>query len=241
MLNSKYSKLLTIILIVAIVAIIGLLIFVGLNWYKAYSTGSEVNEFFNQFNDYVENLQEENNEIENIEPQNLENIEVNVIEPIIDENSISENQTSGENENGNSSNSQSNVTYKGKKVVGTIEIPKTNVKYPILSDASSESIEIAIGMLYGPGINKVGNTVLAGHNFKDGTFFSNNKKLSVGDKIYITDLNGKKVTYVISKKYTTTTNDFDYATRDTKGKRAISLTTCTDDTNSRIIIWAEEK
>ena len=28
--------------------------------------------------------------------------------------------------------------------------------------------------------------------------------------------------------------------RDTNGKREISLTTCTDDTSKRLIIWAEE-
>ena len=41
MLNSKYSKVLTIILILAIVVIVGLLIFVGIDWYKAYSTAKD--------------------------------------------------------------------------------------------------------------------------------------------------------------------------------------------------------
>ena len=95
-------------------------------------------------------------------------------------------------------------------------------------------------MLYGAGINQVGNTVIIGHNFKDGTLFSNNKKLALGDKIYLTDMQGNKVTYEICKKYTTDTNDFTYATRNTNGKREISLSTCTDDTKSRLIIWAKE-
>ena len=67
-----------------------------------------------------------------------------------------------------------------------------------------------------------------------------NNKLSSGDKIYITDLSGKKVTYTIYKKYKTDPNDFSYATRNTNGKREISLTTCTDDSSARIIIWAKE-
>ena len=35
MFNSKYSKLLTTLLVIAIIAVLGILIFVGINWYKA--------------------------------------------------------------------------------------------------------------------------------------------------------------------------------------------------------------
>ena len=48
------------------------------------------------------------------------------------------------------------------------------------------------------------------------------------------------VRYAIYKKYKTDPNDFSYATRNTNGKREISLTTCTDDSSARIIIWAKE-
>lgn len=126
------------------------------------------------------------------------------------------------------------------KVAGVIEIPKTKVKYNVLDDPSAKAMEVGITIIYGPGLNQTGNTVLAGHNYRNGTFFSNNNKLSSGDKIYITDLSGKKVSYTIYKKYKTDPNDFSYATRNTNGKREISLTTCTDDSSARIIIWAKE-
>ena len=129
-------------------------------------------------------------------------------------------------------------------MIGTIEIPKTNIKYPIIKqeDVSINSLNVAICNLYGE-LNKLGgNAVLVGHNYRNGTFFSNNKKLEKGDKIYITDSTGKKVTYVIYKKYETSTGDFDYATREVaEDKREISLSTCTDDTKKRLIIWAEEQ
>lgn len=73
-----------------------------------------------------------------------------------------------------------------------------------------------------------------------GTLFSNNKKLVVGDKIYITDQTGQKIEYSITKTYTTTDMDFSYATRDTNGKREISLSTCTTDPSKRLVIWAKE-
>ena len=49
-----------------------------------------------------------------------------------------------------------------------------------------------------------------------------------------------KIEYTITKTYTTTDMDFSYATRDTNGKREISLTTCTNDVNARLVIWAKE-
>lgn len=230
MLNSKYSKVLTIILIIAIVIIVGLLVFIGIDWYKAYTVGKDTQNSLDQFNSYIENNQNNDNNA-NFE-NNIDNN--NIIEEPNNNNIIEE-----PSDNNNNSNFEG-LTYKGFKVAGVIEIPKTKVKYNVLDDPSAKAMEVGITIIYGPGLNQTGNTVLAGHNYRNGTFFSNNNKLSSGDKIYITDLSGKKVTYTIYKKYKTDPNDFSYATRNTNGKREISLTTCTDDSSARIIIWAKE-
>ena len=230
MLNSKYSKVLTIILIISIVIIVGLLVFIGIDWYKAYTVGKDTQNSLDQFNSYIENNQNNDNNA-NFE-NNIDNN--NIIEEPNNNNIIEE-----PSDNNNNSNSEG-LTYKGFKVAGVIEIPKTKVKYNVLDDPSAKAMEVGITIIYGPGLNQTGNTVLAGHNYRNGTFFSNNNKLSSGDKIYITDLSGKKVTYTIYKKYKTDPNDFSYATRNTNGKREISLTTCTDDSSARIIIWAKE-
>jgi len=132
------------------------------------------------------------------------------------------------------------TSYKGYSMIGTIQIPKTKVKAPIVDKVTPSSIAAAVGTLYGPGLNQVGNTVLAAHNYRNGTFFSNNKKLVVGDKIYITDGTGQKIEYTITKTYVTGDMDFSYATRDTGGKREISLSTCTTDPSQRLVIWARE-
>ena len=223
MLNSKYSKVLTIILIIAIVIIVGLLVFIGIDWYKAYTVGKDTQNSLDQFNSYIENNQNNDNNA-NFE-NNIDNN--NIIEEPNNNNIIEE-----PSDNNNNSNSEG-LTYKGFKVAGVIEIPKTKVKYNVLDDPSAKAMEVGITIIYGPGLNQTGNTVLAGHNYRNGTFFSNNNKLSSGDKIYITDLSGKKVTYTIYKKYKTDPNDFSYATRNTNGKREISLTTCTDDSSAR--------
>ena len=159
----------------------------------------------------------------------------------VDLNTLYQNTGSG---NSSSNKPGTGVTYMGYDVIGYIEIPATDIKYPIIPDyqSSINSLNVAIVMLYpsNKGLNEIGNTVLAGHNYRDGTFFSNNKRLQNGDKIYITDTSGNKVTYEVYKKYETAANEATYMNRDTEGRREISLTTCTDDTKQRLIIWAKE-
>ena len=132
-------------------------------------------------------------------------------------------------------------TYKGFVMLGTIEIPKINLSYPVLDRADAASMEVAPGVVYGPGLNKVGNTVIAGHNYRNKTFFSKINQLKKGDSIYITDTDKKKVEYLVYNIYTTGSEDNSYWDRDTRGAKEISLSTCTDDVQARTIVWAIEK
>ena len=91
------------------------------------------------------------------------------------------------------------------------------------------------------GLNQVGNTVIAGHNYRNGLFFSNNKNIKIGDKIYIKDTTGLTVTYVVYNKFETTEQDASYINKDTNGKREITLYSCNDDSSKRIIIEAREQ
>ena len=230
MFNSKYSKTLTVVLIIVIIAIIGLLIFFGIDVYRKYYIQQAAGDAVEEFEDT------QANRIIN-RPQ--ENIIFNDPGTSVDLNTLyQDNNTITDDNNGDT------VTYMGYDVIGTIEIPATDVKYPIVADydMSINSLNVAIVKMYPGtiGLNEVGNTVFAGHNYRNGTFFSNNKRLQNGDKIYITGNDGQKVTYEIYNKYETSTSDSDYMNRDTDGKREISLTTCTDDTKRRLIIWARE-
>lgn len=222
MFENKYGKLLTGLLIAGIVIIVAVLIFLGVQLVQSNSIQTDAEDAADQFQTAL-NQQKENTMV------NEQSGDVEA--PLIGVNSIVQdptNSTGGEKE------------YKGFPMVGTIEIPATNLKSPILKEASANAIEVAIAIYNdsGPGLNQVGNTVLVGHNYRDGTFFSNNKKLVEGDKIYITDTSGNRVEYRIYKTYITSPEDSSYMDRDTQGRREISLTTCTDDTNSRLIIWA---
>ena len=102
-------------------------------------------------------------------------------------------------------------------------------------------MELSVCLAYGPGLNEVGNNVIMGHNYRNRLFFSKLHQVANGDSVFVTDTSGNKVEYKVYNIYTTGPDDFDYANRDTAGKREISLQTCTDDVQKRLIIWAREK
>ena len=182
-------------------------------------------------------LEEFDNNISNKE-DNTNQVVENTIEEIPTINVI---ETDNGGNSSSSSSSTKKVTYKGYNVVGKIEIPSIDLAYPILERTTPDSIELAVSVLYGPGPNQIGNTTIVGHNYRNGSFFGNNDKLVLGDKIYITDNSGTRLKYNIYNIYETTPDDSDFITRDTNGKREISLSTCTDNSKSRLIIWAVEE
>ena len=234
--ENKYGNFLTILLVVVIIAIVGLLGFGGYKVYQQFNSTKEAGDYVNKF-------QEEANNQNKTNTNNSNNTAIN----IADGNNTSE---EGNNDvfnqiqdtpggNGGASSGTSTQTYKGFTVIGTIEIPKINLSYPILQEASTAAIERSVAMLYGVGPNQVGNTLIIGHNYRNGQFFANNKNLSIGDKVYITDLSGQKLAYTIYDKFETTTEDTEFITRNTNGAREISLQTCTDDGSMRLIILAK--
>lgn len=215
--NKKYNKVLTVILVIGVISVLIIFGFWGYEIYKKYYMQKEANGAVEEFNSKLNETGSTNL---------IANVSLNI-------NALNESSTT-------SSSKIATMTYKGFTMLGTIEIPKISLKYPVLDRASAPSLKVSVGVAYGPGLNKVGNTVIMGHNYRDGTFFSNLYKLSNNDEIFITDETGARLKYLIYNIYETSSGDFDYASRDTAGKREISLSTCTDDVSGRIIIWAKE-
>lgn len=209
MFESKYSGFLTALLIIIIIGIIGILGFLGYTYYNKYTTDKAASDAVDSF------IEEVSDKSSNDEGNAIDDVEDTPI------------------------TSSGTKQLNGYNIVGTIEIPSTGVKYPILEKVTKSSIEVAVAVLYGPGPNQVGNTVIVGHNYRNGQFFSNNKKLNNGDKIYITDTEGKKIVYTIYNKFETTPEDTSFYTRNTNGAREVTLSTCTDNSKMRIIIEAK--
>ncbi len=218
MYGKKYSKFLTIILILIIIAIIGLLGYLTYSYYKKNADNSDASSFVDEFPDTVA-TEDTTGGVTPSENQDLQQADVD--------------ESSGKN----------GKFYKGFEVIGTIEIPKINLKYPVLKELSTTSLDTAVVGIYpkNPVLNSVGNVVIAGHNYRNGQFFSNNKKLSKEDTIYITDLDNNRIAYKIYDMFETTAEDTKSYNRDTDGKREITLSTCTDDSSRRLVILAREE
>ena len=215
MFETRYSKFLTVLLIVIIVAIIGLLGYLGYKTYKDHKNVSSASEFVDAFTSGDKNT--------------------------TGENTTDENGVLGGVETTESSSGKKRKTYGGFDVSATIEIPKINLSLPILSKETKKSLETAVAVRYPENavLNTEGNVVIAGHNYRNGTFFSNLKKVALGDTIYITDLDGNRVAYNIYNIFEAAENDTSFYNRDTNGAKEITLTTCTDDSTARLIVEAK--
>ena len=225
MFESKYNKVLTVILIIVIIAIVGLLGVLAYDFIQNYVVTKDASAFVEDFKGQVSS--EDNTVSSN---GNTTDDGTNPFDQI---------QSSENGGSGGSSSTQGNPTYKGFGMLGTMEIPATNFSYPILdSPPTKKKIETSVAFQWGAGINQVGNSVIIGHNYRNGLFFSNNKKLQLGDKIYITDNSGTTLTYTIYDKFETSDSDTSFYQRDTAGKPEVTLSTCTDDSSARLIILA---
>jgi len=221
MFNSKYSKVLTVVLIVVIIGIVSTVGYLVYDVYVVKTKNNKAQEIVDQFANTSIKKEFESEKDEN--SGSTEN-------PIDSVGGIDKQQASAQK------------TYmEGYEVMGTIEIPKTGIKYPVLAEVTKKSLETSVAILYGVGLNQPGNTTIVGHNYRNGLFFSDNKKLAKGDIVKITDQTGAMVTYEIYDMYETSPSDAGYMQRDTQGAKEISLSTCTDDSSARLIILAKEK
>lgn len=224
MFESKYSKVLTVILVIVIIAIVILLGFLAFDYIQKYNTTK-------QASDFVEDYQGDINTGEqNVVENNSENVTLD---------------NTGETpiENTGTSGTSTKKTYNGYTVAGTMKIPTINLEYPIVEEVTGPALEQALVVLYpsGDNLNLPGNTVIIGHNYRNGMFFSNLKKLSNGDKIYVTDYRGTSITYEVYNMFETTSTDTSFYNRDTNGLAELTLSTCTDASNDqRTIIFARQ-
>ena len=181
--NKKYSNFLTILLVVIIIAILVIIGVLGYKYYKTYVTKNSSQDFVDNFVDSSTDGQKNNKNNDSTNDIQYDGI---------DEGEKTETDTS----------TGKKKQYNGFDVAGTIEIPATGLKCPILEQYtySPKALETSVVVLYGVGLNQPGNTTIAGHNYRNGLFFSNNKKLNIGDKIYITDSSGRRVAYTIYNK-----------------------------------------
>lgn len=219
---NKYGNLLTVVLVILI---IGILVGAGFLVYNVIKTRNDEDRTIEAIAEFDKTVEENNSE----QNEETEGTMDNTIAP------------PNESSNSNSGTTKKKTYYEGFVMIGYITIPKTNVKLPILDTVTPDSLNTAVAALYpsNPQLNEPGNVVIIGHNYRNGKFFSDNDKLSVGDKILIKDTTGRELSYTIYQKFQTTEQDTSFYTRNTNGIAEITLSTCTDDGDARIIILAK--
>lgn len=221
MFKSKYSNFLTIVLVIAIIFVIVMISILAVNAYKRYKNDQDAENAIGRFENNIEQNVNENTSGEGFIEQN-----------IISNNTV---------ENNTSQEGTRPVTYYNNFVmIGYIEIPKIGKRLPILEKETVASLEKSVAVRYpdNPKLNEPGNIVIAGHNYRNGQFFSNLKNVATGDTIKITNASGKTLVYTIYEKYETTPEDVAYINRDVGENTEITLVTCTDDSNARIVVKA---
>lgn len=221
-----YDIFLSLFLGILIIAILGTAGFLVYKYYEKYKINDDTNEYLGDFDNYINNIENE------VVDENL------VYDPSLENQAVNE-QTETGGVRGIATNA---LRYKGYKVDGKLEMPSVNLQYPVLEQmTNANSLDVSIAIQYGVGLNKVGNTVIIGHNYRSGLFFGSNKNMQIGDTIYITDSEtGTKVAYKIYNKYTTEETDTSFYNRNTNGKREVSLVTCQSNNSYRLVILARE-
>lgn len=132
------------------------------------------------------------------------------------------------------------LEFKGYKVEGIIEIPKINIKYPIIDHTNEETMKVSITKFWGPQANEIGNYTVAGHNNKDGTMFGKTKYLQIGDKIKLTNLKNETIEYEVFKIYSIDPDDVSCVESVENGTREITLITCTNGHKNRLVTKARQ-
>ena len=132
------------------------------------------------------------------------------------------------------------LEFKGYKIEGIIEIPKINIKYPIIDHTNEETMKVSITKFWGPQANEIGNYTVAGHNNKDGTMFGKTIYLQIREKIKLTNLKNETIEYEIFKIYSIDPDDVSCVESVENGTREITLITCTNGHKNRLVTKARQ-
>lgn len=132
----------------------------------------------------------------------------------------------------------------GKKyeTIGVVKIPKINITYPILSKTTDALMKVAPCKFHGGNPNEVGNLCIVAHNYRrKNVFFSDVPDLAVGDIVEITDLSQRTIQYEVYDIHTVLPDNVDDTTQKTNGRKEVTLITCTDNSEQRVIVRCKEK
>ena len=132
----------------------------------------------------------------------------------------------------------------GKKyeTIGVVKIPKLNITYPILSKTTDALMKVAPCKFHGASPNEVGNLCIIAHNYRrKGVFFSDVPDLANGDIVEIQDLSQRTIQQDVYVVHIVMPDNVSDTSQKTNGRKEVTLITCTDNSEQRVIVRCKEK
>lgn len=117
-----------------------------------------------------------------------------------------------------------------------ITIPSIGISYPVLTETSEALLEISVNKYWGPQPNEVGNYCIVGHNYRNGKMFGRLSELVNGDIVELEDLSGRVLKYKVYNKYIVKPTDTKCTSQLTNGKKELTLITCTNYGQERLVV-----
>lgn len=236
--NLKTLKNIIIILLLTCITLTGVLVYriYNMKIEKSTNKNNNLNAFVgidNTTNNNIELPETINKDIE------IENI-INESNNIETTNTISQTNISDTNKINNENNTNVYKTSNGEKytIIARLKIPSINIDMNVLSSTSNALLKISLNKYWGANPNEVGNMCIVGHNYENGTHFSNLSKVKLGDTIEIIDNNNITLKYTVYDTYIIDPYDTSCTSQLTNGKTEITLITCHNSGKQRFVVKA---
>jgi sortase A len=117
------------------------------------------------------------------------------------------------------------------------EIPRLNIKVPVLEGTDSKALQVSAGHFEGTGALGKGNYCIAGHNSTIyAEIFNDLDQIQIGDEMYLVDVDEKCTRYcyivteykIVEPKQVEVLNDY--------GDNRLTVISCTDDGTMRQVV-----
>jgi len=131
--------------------------------------------------------------------------------------------------------------FLGYEVTAKLVIPEIELETNILKKYTEDGLDVCATKFWGPEPNEVGNFCIVGHNYDKENMFNDLIDLEIGSEIKLIDnINGEKL-YEVYDIYKVKPENTNPLNQETDGKRVITLITCVNYSNTRLIVQAIEK
>lgn len=128
-----------------------------------------------------------------------------------------------------------------RKVIGIIEIPSLDIRYPVMEGTSSSVLNAGIGHVTETAdIGEAGNCVLCGHNgSRYGIFFTPLSQIAIGAEVSVMDKTGAVHLYEVTETFVV--NPYDNSIKAQSGEEELTLFTCAERGTKRYVVKCSPK